>query len=513
MQSPQISNGSATRGTVPGASIALGLLLAINMFNYIDRQNLSAVEPKIEAELTPDDPHAKKKMGALSLAFMVAYMVLSPVFGWLGDRYSRWKLIGAGVILWSLASGLSGLAPTYLILFLSRCFVGVGEAAYGPVAPTVISDLYPIEKRGRKMAWFYMAIPVGSALGFVLGGLVADALSWHWAFYVVVPPGVLLGVLCFFMKEPPRAQVEVAGKTKFSLKTYIELFRIPSYLLNTLGMTAMSFVLGGVAYWMPAYLYDREARFELSTAHLQKLAASEKKPPAEVQVKLESIRMEGILTQKEIKAKLAGVLTDIELKKYTNTILHGMQTADSLKLGTITTIFGGILAIGGIVATLLGGLAGDLLRKRFSGSYFLVSGGGMLVGFPLFVAALWIPFPYAWLLLFGAVFFLFFNTGPTNTALANVTHPAVRATAFAVNIFVIHAFGDAFSPFIIGGIADATNLSNAILIVSLLIPVSGLFWIWGARYLKRDTDRVEMGLQTPANPQAQTLPAAGTPPL
>jgi hypothetical protein len=117
----------------------------------------------------------------------------------------------------------------------------------------------------------------------------------------------------------------------------------------------------------------------------------------------------------------------------------------------------------------------------------------MLIGFPLFVAALFTPFPYAWLLLFAAIFFLFFNTGPTNTALANVTHPSVRASAFALNIFVIHALGDAISPFVIGAIADQSSLSTAILIVTLLVPVSGAFWLWGARYLKRDTDRIESG--------------------
>ena len=137
------------------------------------------------------------------MAFMVLYMVGAPVFGRLAESHSRWALVGIGVILWSLASGASGLAATFLGLLLTRCLVGVGEAAYGPVAPTILSDLYPVEQRGRILAWFYMAIPVGSALGYVLGGAVADssigelggrllgihAESWRWAFFLVVPPG------------------------------------------------------------------------------------------------------------------------------------------------------------------------------------------------------------------------------------------------------------------------------------------------------------------------------------
>lgn len=491
------STAVAVSNTTPapaarGAALALALLLGINLFNYIDRQVLSAVLPRIEAAFVPDDPNGKAKMGALTFAFMVTYMLLSPVFGWLGDRYSRWKLMGVGVILWSLASGLSGLAWLYPIMFLSRCFVGVGEAAYGPAAPSVISDLYPIEKRGSKMAWFYMAIPVGSALGFVLGGAISELLHWRWAFYVVVIPGLLLGILCFFMKEPDR-RLGRATPQRLGWRGYADLFRIPSYALNTAGMTAMTFVLGGVAAWMPAYLYDREARFEITSARLQKLKQSPETPPPDVHDKLESLRSDAVLVQKELTKKLAAALTPDELRRHSNAILDATQTDASPRLGTITTIFGGITVIGGIIATLLGGVIGDKLRPRYGGSYFLVSGIGMLIGFPLFVAALWTPFPLAWVLLFAAIFFLFFNTGPTNTALANVTHPAVRASAFALNIFVIHALGDAISPAIIGAIADATNLGTAFVIVATMIPVSGLLWLWGARYLKRDTDLIESG--------------------
>lgn len=485
---PQESSAQPAKA-VPGAGLALALLLAINMFNYIDRQNLSAVTKYLRDAFVPNDPNANFKMGILTSAFMVTYMSLSPVFGWLGDRYSRWKLIGIGVILWSLASGLSGLAWVYPILLLSRCFVGVGEAAYGPAAPSVISDLYPIEKRGQKMAWFYMAIPVGSALGFVLGGQLSLLLSWHWAFYAVVPPGILLGVLCFFMKEPPRGSA-AAPIRKRSWRDYLELFKIPSYSLNAAGMTAMTFVLGGVAAWMPTYLYEREARFELTAERLGKMAANAEAPPVEVQDRIKPLQGPGILTYHELKPKLSEALSPEQLREHGNKVFELLQTDDSPKLDGLNTTFGIILAVGGIVATLLGGIAGDRLRPYMAGSYFVVSGVGMLIGLPLFVAALFTPFPWAWGLLFGAVFFLFFNTGPTNTALANVTHPTVRATAFAVNIFVIHALGDAISPSIIGAIADLTSLSTAIVVVSVLIPVSGAFWLCGAKYLKRDTDRV-----------------------
>jgi len=155
--------------------------------------------------------------------------------------------------------------------------------------------------------------------------------------------------------------------------------------------------------------------------------------------------------------------------------------------GPTSTIFGGTLVVSGLAATLLGGMAGDRLRIRFPGAYFLVSGAAMLTGFPLFLAVLFAPFPAAWIFVFLACFSLFFNTGPTNTILANVTHPAMRATAFALNIFFIHALGDVISPVIIGIISDKYDMNVAFLVVGAMFVISGIFWLMGARYLARDT--------------------------
>jgi MFS family permease len=171
--------------------------------------------------------------------------------------------------------------------------------------------------------------------------------------------------------------------------------------------------------------------------------------------------------------------------------------------GSASTIFGDILVVSGLAATLLGGIVGDKLRARFGGSYFLVSGLAMLIGFPLFLAVLYVPFPLAWVFIFLACFSLFFNTGPTNTILANVTHPAMRAAAFALNIFVIHSLGDVISPVIIGIITDKYNMNAAFLVVGVMFLVSGLIWLIGARYLARDTELAPRRLvASDANPTA-----------
>jgi MFS family permease len=408
--------------TIRGARTALFLLLAINLFNYIDRQVLAAVEPDIRASFfSANDVNAMTKTGFLGVAFFVTYMVSAPILGLLADRFSRWMIVGSAVILWSLASGGSGLAATFAILFATRVCVGIGEGGYGPAAPTILSDLFPIQTRGRIMAIFCAAIPVGSALGYVIGGLIGAHLGWRWAFYLVAPPGLLLGLLCFWQRDPRVAADHVIQKSpRRSLRHYLDLFRTRSYLINCVAQTLMTFVTGGLGFWVPAYL------------------------------------------------------------RYRN------QSPD---VGM--TIFGLITVVAGLVSTLLGGVIADRLRSRLPGSYFLVSGIGMLLACPFFIVALYVPFPAAWIAMFVAIFFLFLNTGPSNTALANVSLPAVRATAFAVNIFVIHAFGDVQAFWLLGYIGGHTNMHVAFLFVSGIILLSGVAWLIGVKYLPADTEAVE----------------------
>lgn len=405
----------------PAARTALALLLGINLFNYIDRQILAAVEPNIRATFfAPGDPNAMAMTGLLAPAFLVTYMLSAPVLGFLSDRFSRWIIVGVCVILWSLATAASGLAATFTALLVTRVFVGIGEGGYGPAAPTILADYFKLQTRGRVMAIFCVAIPVGSALGYVLGGTINHLLGWRWAFYLVAIPGIVLGLLCFFQKDP-RARSGVRDERKRAgMKNYLALLRNRSFLFNCMAQTAMTFALGGIAFWMPAYLIFRNQPPELATP-----------------------------------------------------------------------IFGGITVVAGLISTLLGGFAADRLQKRYGGSYFLVSGVGMLAAFPLFIAMLYTPFPLAWVFLFGAVFFVFLNTGPSNAALANVAGPKVRATAFALNILIIHALGDAISPPLLGAVAGHLDMNIAFLVVSAAILVSGIIWLFGMKYLAADTAAVE----------------------
>ncbi len=406
--------------------IALSLLLGINLFNYIDRQVLAAVEPSIRAEFFHHaDPNAMAISGTLGSAFLVTYMLSAPALGWLADRFSRWIIIGLAVIFWSLASGASGLAATFAILLLTRIFVGIGEGGYGPAAPTILADLFPLETRGRILALFCAAIPVGSALGYVLGGLIDNHLGWRWAFYLVTPPGLLLGILCFFQRDPRAREGVRPERQRAHLADCLSLLRTRSYVFNCAAQTAMTFAVGGIGFWVAAYLRYRN------------------QPPS------------------------------------------------------ATPIFGMVIVVAGLLSTLAGGWLGDRLRKKYPGSYFLVSGVGMLLAVPLFVLMLFTPFPAAWALMFGSVFFLFFNTGPSNTALANVSMPEVRASAFAFNILVIHAFGDVLAFPTLGYIAGHSNWTVAFIALSGVMALGGVLWLLGIKYLAADTAAVEAASRRP----------------
>ena len=502
------------KAVAPGAGYALALLLSINLFNYIDRQILSAALPKIDADATifgQYDPNKGFKLGLLTTGFLVSYMLLSPLFGWLSDRMSRWVLVGVAVIAWSLATGGTGLAAGYGLLLLTRCLVGVGEAAYGPVAPSMLSDLYPVDHRGRVMAWFYMAIPVGSALGFVIGGQVADsAWGWRGAFLVVVIPGLVLGILCFFMREPRKMATQAGMSVPQDGGTGIpacvspsypavvkELLRNRSFMYCCAGMTLSTFVLGGVASWAPTYIFKREARFLISAEaenKLRELKRSDGSPeiPENVLNEFHALIAPDLLEGSELQDRLSKRLTRKELENYSAKIDDAATAPGSITTGKIGIYFGGIVVVSGVFATLLGGMLGDKLRNRgVKGAYFHVAGWGTAIGFPFFVAMLFAPFPLAWVFMFIAVFWLFFNTGPANTILANVTRSDIRARAFAINILIIHALGDAISPPIIGTIRDSASFHTAFLAVSFLIPLSGLLWVLGAKHLDADARNAE----------------------
>lgn len=396
------------------ARALLLLLLAVNLLNYIDRQVLYAVFPLVKSDLKLSDA----SLGLLGSAFMLFYMFAAPIFGVMGDRFSRAKMAAGGLALWSLATIGAGFSVGYRSLLSSRTLVGVGEAAFGTISPGLVSDLFSREERGRVLSYFFLAIPVGSALGYLLGGMLGQRFGWQAAFLAVGVPGLILTLPLWFLREPDRGASSERKGVLTLPANWTSLFSNRSFIVNTLSMAAMTFALGGLAQWLPMFLCR----------------------------------------------------------------VHGLD------VGRGNTIFGAITVVAGIAGTLAGGRLGDWWQRRSAKGYLIVSGLGFLIGIPASTCALLVTsLPISLSCMFVAEFFLFFNTGPLNTVIVNVTPRGIRATAFAVNIFFIHALGDAVSPAVIGRLSDLFDLRSALLITPIAIMLAALFCFACGRYIEHDT--------------------------
>lgn len=398
---------------IPNRRLALTLLLAVNLLNYIDRQVLYAVFPLVKSDLQLSDT----ALGLLGSAFMLSYMLVAPLFGWLGDRNNRVRLAVGGLVAWSLATVGAGFSRSYATLLAARSAVGIGEASFGTVSPGLLADYFPQEKRGRVLSYFYLAIPVGSALGYLFGGVVGQRYGWQQAFLLAGLPGILLALPLWRLRDPGRTPSAAAKPLRGS---YREFLSNRSFITATLAMAAMTFALGGLAQWTPSFLNR----------------------------------------------------------------MHGLDVARG------NTLFGALTVVSGIVGTLAGGWLGDRLQARSQSGYLLVSGWGFLLGTPVIAWAILAQDLNSCLAaIFVAETLLFLNTGPLNTVIVNVSPPRIRAMAFAVNIFAIHALGDAISPAIIGRLSDTFGLRSALLVTPSAIAVAAACCFICCRWIADDIAR------------------------
>jgi MFS family permease len=417
-----------------GAYLVLLALFAMNLLNFVDRFILSAVLGSVQDPvrgLGLNDVEG----GVLGSAFYISYAVFSPVVGWLGDRVARKYLLAASVGVWSVATFGSGLAQTFGQLVAARGLLGVGEATYAALAPTLIADLFPRQQRGRALTFFYIAVPLGAAIGYKLGPFLDRWQGWRAAFFVVGLPGLVVALAALALPEPPRGGAEGVAEEErrrhqalpFSWRIYASLARNASYVYNTLGMAMFAFALGGLQHW-------------------------------------------GF--------------------KYFNGIAGPEQPSPDDWLGPV-------LAVSGLVGTSLGGWLGDSLAPRWRGAYFWVSGLTMFAAVPVIAPGLLtnrlaviIP-----CLLVGLTL-SFMNIGPSNTILTNVSDPKIRTAAVAINLFIMHWLGDIPSPSLMGLVSYLTGSDPqhmnvwgmAITLPALLL--GGLFFCLGAPHLQRDQDAV-----------------------
>jgi MFS family permease len=386
---------------------ALVILTTLNLLNYIDRSVLNAVQPLIQSEFHVSDA----EIGRLTTVFLIFYTLSAPVMGPLADRYSRRLIIALGAFAWSAVTMLTAVTYTYQALLVRHTLVGIGEASFVTISPTLVADLFPESKRGRVLGIFYLAIPVGFALGYLIGGYFGTHFGWRRPFYVAGAPGFLLGAVMLVMPEPERGQFDSLRETPERSKV-AGLAQNPAFITATLGMAMMTFAQGGLLVWMPTFLS----------------------------------RMRG----------------------YT--------------LGQANNLFGLIIAVNGTLAALAGGWLGDRLLRRTKGAYYLVSAASMGLGIPIMTVALFDRGPAMVPGIVVAAFLLLLNTAPLNAAIINSVGAQIRATAIAVNLFVIHFLGDALSPWLIGKVSDRSSLETGFVSTVVATALSSAILFYGMRF-------------------------------
>lgn len=240
------------RAPAPGATFALIVLTAMNLLNYVDRWVPSAVKALFKAELQLTDAETSWPL----TAFVFVYMIASPIFGALAETKNRRVLIAIGVAAWSIATAAAGLAQGFWTLLVTRALVGVGEAAYATLAPSLLADFFPPERRNRAFTVFYVAIPVGSALGFALGGLLGTSFGWRTAFYAVGLPGLAVAALALLMRDPQRGAFDDSPPRELSFgRALIALAKNPIYVNTVAGYTLVTFATGGIGDWFAEFLH------------------------------------------------------------------------------------------------------------------------------------------------------------------------------------------------------------------------------------------------------------------
>ncbi|CAL4125981.1 unnamed protein product, partial [Meganyctiphanes norvegica] len=386
--------------------ITMVVLCYVNLINYMDRMTVAGILTDIQKSYKIND----SKAGLLQTGFVLTYMVMAPLFGYLGDRFSRKYLMAVGVFFWSLTTLIGSYMPSYELFLMCRCFVGIGEASYSTIAPTIISDMFVKDIRSTFLAVFYILIPVGSGLGYIIGAEVtnlakiglseeAAAEAWRWGLRVTPVMGLIAVILILFvMVDPPRGESE-GGEHLQATSFWSDLVYLAtnkSYVWSTLAFTMVTFVAGALAFWGPLFV--------------------------ESGVKIQAI-----------------------------------PTASA---NSVAFVFGAVAMTAGLVGVPLGSFTGQKLRKRWDFADPAVCGVGLLLSFPFISAAMYLSefnTKAAYAVVFFGQVFLNLNWSIVSDIVLYIIIPTRRSSAEAFQILFSHAFGDAISPYLVGVVSDAFN--------------------------------------------------------
>ncbi|XP_069381611.1 protein spinster homolog 1 isoform X3 [Paralichthys olivaceus] len=456
-QRPQEESASGVSSV--RAVLTVLVLCYINLLNYMDRFTVAGVLPDIEHYFQIDD----EKSGLLQTVFICSYMFLAPIFGYLGDRYNRKIIMSVGIAFWSLVTLASSYTPKehFWALLLTRGLVGVGEASYSTIAPTIIADLYVKGKRTNMLSIFYFAIPVGSGLGYIVGSQVSNITKdWHWALRVTPALGlVAVFLLLVVVQEPNRGAIEARPEHQLHHTSWLmdlqALSKNYSFVLSTFGFTAVAFVTGSLALWAPTFLLR------------------------------------------------ASIFTGVKAP----CVDAHCASSDSL-------IFGAITCVTGVLGVASGVQVSRQLRKKTPRADPLVCAAGLLLSAPFLYLA--IVFAEAstiatYIFIFLGETFLSMNWAIVADILLYVVVPTRRATAEALQIVISHLLGDAGSPYLIGVVSDSLrrtdsflwqfrSLQLSLLLCAFVAVVGGAFFLATALFIEGDRHRAENYVATDDEP-------------
>jgi MFS family permease len=392
---------------VAGATVALVLLTALNFVNYIDRYILPGVQELVKKQFEVTD----SQIGSITFWFFLTYMLSAPLTGWLGDHFARKPLIVLCALVISAVNVLTGTVHAFDSLLFRHAILGIGEASLGIYAPSLLADFYPEDQRNRILTIFYTAIPVGAAIGYLVGEVVGAKYGWRMPFYVSAVPGLLIALLILLlMREPVRGATDNKPTAKSSFADVLHLSGNARYLFASLGMAMVTFSLGGISAWMPSFL--QRSGFSANSV--------------------------------------------------------------GITLGAITAACG----LGG---TAVGGILAQRWLRTNPNALFLVSAWSALLAVPPAVLCFFGPRATMLPALAVAMFLIFLGTGPLNAAIINAVPAAVRSSAIAFELFLIHALGDTPSPKLIGIVSDHSTLGTGLGLTLITLVVAGLLLFLGAR--------------------------------
>ncbi|XP_072949166.1 protein spinster isoform X1 [Epargyreus clarus] len=430
--------------------MTVGILCFVNLINYMDRFTLASVLTEVKCEFDIGNDSA----GFLQTVFVVAYMVFAPIFGYLGDRYSRRKIMAFGVALWSLTTLFGSLIKNFAVFALFRGLVGVGEASYSTIAPTIISDLFVGNVRSKMLAFFYFAIPVGSGFGYILGSAAFSVTGdWRWGLRVTPILGAVAVVLIScVMRDPERGQAEESHMKPTSYRDDLRaLIKNPSFMLSTLAFTCVAFVTGALAWWGPRFIY-------------------------------------------------------LGLK-----LQPGVDADES----RVSLVFGGVTMAAGLLGVPLGSWLGAALVARWPRAHPVICGCGLLLSAPAMGLGIlfantdyYAPFVF----MFVGELALNLNWAVVADMSLYVVVPPRRSTAEAFQILISHMFGDAGSPYLVGVISEnlirtfspASSepsdsvqfraLQYALFTTCFVEVIGGVFFLVTALYIVRDKLKVDRAI-------------------